>query len=103
MVNPFKQTLLQKLNEFHPSKQQIHNVSESFLYWKLLPEKPYVGLEENRAPGKKQKSKGLTSLHVQMRQVIIRWSHESLEEIKFHKSFVISIAQFIIEILNQLG
>lgn len=62
LVNPFKQTLLQKINELQLSKQQIYNADESSLYWKLLPEKTYVGPEEKTAPGRKTEKQRVTFL-----------------------------------------
>ena len=62
LVDPFKIKLREKNAEMQLSKDQIYNVDESGLYWKLLPDKTYVSTSEKVAPGTKTEKQRITFL-----------------------------------------
>lgn len=62
LVDPFKELLKLKIEEFDLNQHQIYNADETGLFWKLLPEKTYVSLNEKTAPGLKMAKQRITFL-----------------------------------------
>lgn len=62
LVEPFKAALQNKIKEMDLCQEQIYNADESGLYWKLLPTKTYVTLQQKQAPGRKSEKQRITFL-----------------------------------------
>jgi hypothetical protein len=53
-IQPFLQTLKEKIKHLNVSISQIYKADEAALYWKLLPDKTVVRSAEKLAPGRKR-------------------------------------------------
>ena len=53
MIEPFKQRLIEKMNEMELSASQLYNADESALFWRKLLDTTLVHEAENTAPGRK--------------------------------------------------
>ncbi|XP_037827591.1 jerky protein homolog-like isoform X2 [Lucilia sericata] len=62
LVDPFKLKLKQKIEEMELCNDQLNNADESGLFWKLLPDKTYVAMQEKSAPGTKMEKQRVTFL-----------------------------------------
>lgn len=62
LVDPFKEKLMQVIEEFSLTQHQLYNADETGLYWQLLPDKTYVALAEKTAPGIKISKRRITFL-----------------------------------------
>lgn len=61
-VDPFILTLSNTIKSLNILPSQVYNADESALYWKLLPEKTLVGIQEKKAPGRKMCKQRVTFL-----------------------------------------
>ena len=52
-IEPFRNELLQVINEKNVSAEKIYNADESGLFWRMLPDKTLAGHNEKVAPGRK--------------------------------------------------
>ncbi|KAK9880168.1 hypothetical protein WA026_010040 [Henosepilachna vigintioctopunctata] len=62
LVDPFKQRLMQLIQELNLNENQLYNADETGLFWQLLPEKTYVSMSEKTAPGMKTAKQRVTIL-----------------------------------------
>lgn len=62
LIDPFKIKLKETMEKMEISLDQLYNADESALFWKLLPNKTYVAVNEKSAPGRKTDKSRVTFL-----------------------------------------